>query len=167
MITGRRLLYSSLALVALVAGLLVAGQAGLFAGQPPAGLGVHQGRLKPPSDTPNSVSSQADLYPGHPQQAYARIEPLLLRQGDAVASVTTLAAVLRATPGLTLVEQRPDYLRAQAQTHWLKFVDDLEFWFNPASGVIELRSASRLGRKDFGVNRARIETIRATYLTRP
>lgn len=164
MITGRRLLYSSLALVA---ALLVAGQAGLFAGRPPAGLGVHQDRLKPPSATPNSVSSQADLYPGHPQQAYALIEPLPLRQGDAVASVTALAAVLRATPRITLVEQRSDYLRAQAQTRWLKFVDDLEFWFNPATGVIELRSASRLGRQDFGVNRARIETVRAAYLAQP
>lgn len=164
MIIGRRLLYSSLGLVA---ALLVAGQAGLFASQSPAGLGVHQDRLKPPSATPNSVSSQADLYPGHPQQAYARIEPLPLRQGDAVASMTTLAKVLGATPGITLVEQRPDYLRAQAQTRWLKFVDDLEFWFNPSSGVIELRSASRLGRKDFGANRARIETVRAAYLAKP
>jgi uncharacterized protein (DUF1499 family) len=56
---------------------------------------------------------------------------------------------------------------AQAQTRWLKFVDDLEFWFNPASGVIELRSASRLGRKDFGANRQRIEAIRAAYLAQP
>jgi uncharacterized protein (DUF1499 family) len=75
--------------------------------------------------------------------------------------------VLRATPGITLVEQGPGYLRAEAQTRWLKFVDDLEFWFNPASGAIELRSASRLGRKDFGVNRQRIEAIRAAYLALP
>ncbi len=49
----------------------------------------------------------------------------------------------------------------------MKFTDDLEFWFNPARGVIELRSASRLGRKDFGVNRERAEAIRAAYLARP
>lgn len=164
MTTVRRLLYS---LLGLTAALLLAGQAGLFAGQPPSGLGVHDGRLRPPSDTPNSVSSQADLYPEHPQRAYARIAPLPLRQGGAAASLAALATVLRATPGTTLVEQGPDYLRARAQTRWLKFVDDLEFWFNPATNMIELRSASRLGRKDFGVNRQRIEAIRDAYLVHP
>ena len=160
----RRLVF---ALTGLAAALLVAGQLNLFAGQPPDGLGVHGGRLHPPSDTPNSVSSQADLYPGHPQQAHARIAPLPLRQGNEAASLATLATVLRNTPGVTLVEQSPDYLRAQAQTRWLKFVDDLEFWFNPRTRVIELRSASRLGRQDFGVNRQRIEAIRAAYLAQP
>jgi uncharacterized protein (DUF1499 family) len=161
---ARRLLYG---LTGLAAVLLMAGQLNLFAGQPPEGLGVHGGQLSRPPDTPNSVSSQADLYPGHPQQAYARIAPLPLRQGDEAASLATLATVLRNTPGVELVEQGPGYLRAQAQTRWLKFVDDLEFWFNPATGVIELRSASRLGHKDFGVNRRRIEAIRAAYLARP
>lgn len=164
MITARRLLYSSLGLAA---ALLVAGQVGLFAGQPPTGLGPHGDRLLPPSDTPNSVSSQADLYPEHPQRVYALIEPFPLRQGDAAASLAALAAVLRTMPGITLVESGPDYLRAEAQTRWLKFVDDLEFWFNPANGVIELRSASRLGRKDFGENRRRVDAIRAAYLALP
>jgi uncharacterized protein (DUF1499 family) len=44
-------------------------------------------------------------------------------------------------------------------------VDDLEFWLNPAQGVIEVRSASRLGREDFGTNRQRIERIRSAYNT--
>jgi uncharacterized protein (DUF1499 family) len=70
-------------------------------------------------------------------------------------------------PGIKLVEQRPNYLHAQAETRWLRFVDDLEFWFNPTRGVIEVRSASRLGREDFGVNRQRIEAIRAAYLAQP
>lgn len=160
----RWLLYS---LTALTAAVLVGAQFCLFAGSPPADLGVAQGRLRPPSYTPNSVSSQASLYPDHPQRTYASIDPLQLKHGDPVASVRTLADVLRTTPGLTLVEHRPDYLHAQAQTRWLKFVDDLEFWFNPERGVIESRSASRLGREDFGVNRQRIETIRQAYLARP
>jgi uncharacterized protein (DUF1499 family) len=74
---------------------------------------------------------------------------------------------LSALPGVTIVEQKPDYLYAQAQTRWLKFVDDLEFWANPASDVIEMRSASRLGREDFGANRQRIEVLRAAYLAAP
>ena len=41
------------------------------------------------------------------------------------------------------------------------FVDDVEFTYDDKDGVIQLRSASRLGRGDFGVNRRRIEAIRA------
>lgn len=146
---------------------LVAAQVGLLSGQRPADLGVKDGRLKPPSVTRNSVSSQAALVQDHPQRAYASIDPLPFKAGGAAASMKALAAVLSTLPGVTIIEQRPDYLYAQAQTRWLKFVDDVEFWANPVRGVIELRSASRLGREDFGVNRQRMEVIRAAYLAVP
>jgi len=58
------------------------------------------------------------------------------------------------------VEQRDDYLYARFETQLLRFVDDAEFWYDPAAQAIQVRSASRLGRKDFGVNRARVEAIR-------
>jgi uncharacterized protein (DUF1499 family) len=155
----------------ILAGILVLAvllvQVGVLRGSRPADIGVSNGRLKPPSPTPNSVSSQAALYPDHPQRAYAEIAPLPLKNASGPASLQAVAAALGAMPGVTVVEQRPDYLYAQAETRWMKFTDDLEFWFNPARGVIELRSASRLGRKDFGVNRERIEAIRAAYLARP
>ena len=35
----------------------------------------------------------------------------------------------------------------------MKFVDDLERWVDPVNQVVQVRSASRMGRKDFGVNR--------------
>jgi uncharacterized protein (DUF1499 family) len=157
-------LYIILSLIALF---MIAVQFGLLAGQRPTDLGVAQGRLKPPSTTRNSVSSQATLHPGHPQIDYANIAPLPLRGNDATASMRVLVAVLHAMPGLSVVEEKPDYVYAQAQTRWLKFVDDVEFWFNPAIGMIEVRSASRLGREDFGVNRQRVEAIRSTYLAQP
>ncbi|MEX8495904.1 DUF1499 domain-containing protein [Sphaerotilus sp.] len=153
-----------LVLLGLVAALLAGARFGLLNGQRPNDLGVTNGRLKPPSLTRNSVSSQARLYPGHPQQAYAATAPLPLRDGNAAASMQTLAAVLQDMPGVHLVEQRPDYLYAQAQTRWLRFVDDVEFWVDPTAGVIEVRSASRLGREDFGVNRQRIDAVRTAYL---
>ena len=139
--------------------LWIAGQAGLLRGSPPADLGVQAGRLKPPSATPNSVSSQADLFPGHPQQAYARIAPLPAPAGAAELDRIRQAAL--ALPGASLVQQQPGYLRIAFQTRWLGFVDDAEFWFDPAAGVVQLRSASRLGQRDFGVNRQRIEALRA------
>lgn len=152
------------ALLALMVAVVAAAQMGMLSGRPPSDLGVKQGRLKAPSKTPNSVSSQADLYPDHPRRADAMIEALPLKHGDASASVQSLVAALLSLPGVSVVEQRHDYVLAQAQTPWLKFVDDMEFWVNPERQVIDLRSASRLGRKDFGVNRQRIEALRKAYL---
>lgn len=145
----------------------VATQFGALHGNRPADLGVQDGRLKPPSQTRNSVSSQADMHPAHPQQVYARIEPLPLKPGDAAASMSALRAVLAQTPGVTVITERPDYVYAEAETRWMKFVDDVEFWVNPTKGVIDVRSASRLGREDFGANRTRIDSIRARYLAHP
>ena len=143
---------------------LLAGQLGFLNGKQPSNLGVKADRLKQPSFSPNSVSSQADLYPDHPQLQYARIEPLPLKDGNLATSMTKLAEVLRSLPSTAIVETKPDYIYAQSQTRLLKFVDDVEFWFNPAKGAIDVRSSSRLGRKDFGVNRQRIELVRQKYM---
>lgn len=152
-----------LAFIFLILPLLVlaAGQFGFLTGRPPGDLGVRDGRLKAPSRTPNSVSSQAALW-SDPEVAatYARIDPLPAR-GGAAAAMARLAHLLGRWPGATIVEQTPDYLRVEFTTRWLRFVDDAEFWFDPASNVIQVQSASRLGRKDFGANRARIEALRA------
>ena len=150
-----------LVIVALVLALavLAAGQAGLLRGTAPGDLGVRDGRLKAPSTTANSVSSQAALWPGHPQASYSTIEPLALR-GDAVVTMTKLRELIEASPGGKVVETRSDYLRAEFTTRWLGFVDDAEFWFDAQGNAVQVRSASRVGRKDFGVNRARIEAIR-------
>ena len=155
----------TLLIAAPVAG-LVAGQLGLFSGKQPPDLGLTDNRLKPPSNTRNSVSSQTHLYPGHPQAAYAAIDALPWREGGAVASMQALVRALESQPGITIVEQTPDYVYAQAHTRWLGFVDDLEFWVSPSAQVIEVRSASRLGQEDMGANRQRIEAIRVVYLER-
>lgn len=152
-----------LILLALPVLLLIAGQLGLLQGQRPADLGVRDGRLKGLSMTPNCVSSQASLHPEHPQTGYAAIDALKLKQGGAEASMAALVKVLQAMPGVKVVEQKPDYLYAQAQTRWLKFTDDVEFWVNPATQSIDMRSASRLGKEDFAANRNRLEAVRAAY----
>ena len=72
-----------------------------------------------------------------------------------------LNALLQAEPGATIVDSRIGYLRVQYTTRLMKFVDDAEFWFDPVRGVIEVRSSSRVGRDDFGVNRQRVEALRA------
>ena len=143
---------------------LLAGQIGLFRGTPPGDLGVRAGKLKPPSETPNSVSSQALLWAGHAQREQAHIAPLAVR-GDASTTMARLQALLQAQPGVSIVDSRSDYLYVRCETRFMKFVDDVEFWFDASSGVIQVRSASRLGRKDFGVNRRRIEDLREKLAT--
>lgn len=142
--------------------LLLAGQLGLFQGSPPPDLGVKDGRLRPPASTPNSVSSQTAFYPSHPQAQYAAIAPLDY-QGDARASMVKLVQVLQAQPGTVIVSQTDDYLYAQSTTSLLRFTDDLEFWLDTRRHTIQVRSASRIGRHDLGVNRQRIETIREQF----
>ncbi len=144
-------------LLALLA--VAAGQLGWLRGTPPTDLGVHDGRLKPPSMTENSVSSQATLYPDHPQRNYADIAPLAVK-GGGPATMARIKMVVEGMAGATMVKSEPDYLYAQFTTGLMKFVDDAEFWFDPANNVIQVRSASRLGSKDFSVNRKRIEAVR-------
>lgn len=144
--------------------LLLAGRLGALSGRRPRGLGATGGRLKPPSRTPNSVSSQAALHPDHPMRDYAAIDALPLKDADAAAAMARLGRVVGAMPGARIVERRDGYLYAEFETKTLRFVDDVEFLADTAAGVIHLRSSSRLGRKDFGVNRARAERIRRAWL---
>ena len=138
---------------------VVAGQLGWLQGTPPADLGVHNGRLKPPSATENSVSSQAALHPDHPQRKYADIAPLAV-QGNGSATLARIKTIVEGMAGAQVVKSDPDYLYAQFTSKLLQFVDDVEFWFDPVNHVIQVRSASRVGRGDLGVNRKRIEMIR-------
>ena len=151
--------YVLLILLASVVAVLVAARFGAFSGQAPGNLGLREGQLKPPSKTPNSVSSQASRWPDHPQRERAAIAPLALR-GDGPATIERLATVIESMDGARIVERKPDYVYAQFTTSLMRFVDDVEFWFDPAAGVIQVRSASRVGHGDRGVNRARIEAIR-------
>jgi uncharacterized protein (DUF1499 family) len=139
---------------------VLAGQLGLLRGTAPADLGVQGGKLKRPSATPNSVTSQADLWPDHPMAANARIAPLAL-VGDGPATLTRIKAIIAATPGAQLVSEKPDYLYATFSTRLMKYTDDVEFWLDPKAGAVQVRSASRLGRRDFDANRSRIEAIRS------
>ncbi len=148
-----------LAVVVVALLVLVAGQIGLLRGKAPTDLGVKEGKLKRPSRTPNSVTSQADLWPDHPQKAYSAIAPFKA-SGDGSAEMKKITQALQAMPRTTIIQQEPGYIYAQSTTAALKFTDDIEFALDANKGIIDVRSASRLGRKDFGVNRARVEAVR-------
>lgn len=128
---------------------------GLFSGKRPDDLGVKNGRLKPPPSSPNAVSSQA-------QDAGHSIAPLTYN-GTPERAMETLAKIIEATPRTRIVSRTQDYIYAEYATALMGFVDDVEFWFEPNTKTIHVRSASRLGYSDFGVNRARIEDMRRRF----
>lgn len=104
--------------------------------------------LKPCPRKPNCVSSLAS--------GRQYIEPL---PGDE-ASWERLPGILEAMAGVRIVDQTDTRIHAEARTRFLRFVDDLEFARDPDQGVVQVRSASRLGYSDFGVNRRRVESVR-------
>jgi uncharacterized protein (DUF1499 family) len=131
----------------------------MFAGKRPDYLGVKDGKLPRTKRTPNNVSSQADR-----SDAEHSIAPIRFK-GSAVEA---MAAVRKAVEGMeraTVMRHEGNYLYAEFKSKLLGFVDDVEFTYDEKAGLIHVRSASRLGRKDFGVNRARVEALRAKLST--
>lgn len=115
-------------------------------------LGVSDGRLAPCPDHPNCVCTQA-------ARADQRIEPIALRE-PAGEALRRLEAVVRSMPRSRVVTAEEGYLHAEFRTLLLGFVDDLEVLVDEEDGVMHVRSASRVGRSDFGVNRRRVEELR-------
>ena len=126
---------------------------GWLSGRRPTDLGVREGHLKPVPDTPNAVSSQTQS-PTH------AIAPLAYRTSRE-AALAALARIVAAMPGASVLVQEADYLYSEFESAWMGFVDDVEFHLPAGERVIHVRSASRLGRSDLGVNRRRVEAIRA------
>jgi uncharacterized protein (DUF1499 family) len=83
--------------------------------------------------------------------------------GSVAQGRAKLVEVLRNYPRTRIVREEPDYLKAECRSELFHFVDDVEFLFDDAAKRIHFRSASRLGRKDFGVNRKRMEEISAAF----
>jgi uncharacterized protein (DUF1499 family) len=146
------------AVAAFAAAVLIGGCMGLFSGTRPDNLGVKDGRLAPCKPTPNCVSSFADKASdrGH------HIEPFRF-EGNANAAFAKLTDLVRASGRATIVREEPGYLYVEFKSKVMGFVDDVEFLLDPAARTIHVRSASRLGRRDFGVNRERIESLRADF----
>lgn len=127
----------------------------------PTTVGVIGGRLQPCNpDRSNCVCSQhklegRDLGPHH-------VQPFAY-EGDAGDAMTRMIAVLMQQKNCRIVVNRPDYLHAEYSSETLGFIDDVEFHLSAPEQVIHVRSASRLGFSDFGVNRARVNDLREAF----
>jgi len=123
-----------------------------LSGRRPADLGVRDGKFTAArSWKPNWVSSQADPGDAH------FIAPIRMT-GDANAAIQRVAQAVGAFPRTRIVEQKGAYLYAEFSTKLMGFTDDVEFY---ADGrALQVRSSSRLGVRDFDVNRKRVEALR-------
>jgi uncharacterized protein (DUF1499 family) len=109
--------------------------------------GPVDGQLQPCGPKPNSVCSM----PGNDDQH--------LVDAFDYMPLSELALVIREMGGDVVVEQ-DDYIASEFRSGLFGFVDDLELQVGKNSAVIHVRSASRVGYSDMGVNRQRVETLR-------
>ena len=119
-----------------------------FTGKKPNNLGVKDGKLSACPGTPNCVSSQSN-------DAQSQIEPLPM------VSMDEIKKVLQGMERATIVEETDKYLYAEFKSKLMGYVDDVEFYLDSDANVVQVRSASRLGKSDLGVNRKRVEEIRS------
>ena len=117
-----------------------------------AATDINNSRLEPCPSSPNCVVSQN----GDEEHS---IEPITY-QSDRATARETLLKVLSVVPRTEVIEQTDDRIQAESTSRIFKFVDDVEFYFPQDENVIHVRSASRVGESDLGVNRRRIEQIR-------
>lgn len=127
----------------------------VFSWKRPEYLGAKDGRLARCKRTPNCVCSQGD-----PRDTEHYIAPIAFR-GNAVQAMAAARHAVEGMRRARVVRSEANYLYAEFRSKLMGFVDDVEFMHDEAAGVIHVRSASRLGRRDFGVNRARVEALRA------
>ena len=118
-------------------------------------LGLRDGRLTSCPGSPNCVSSLAED-DGHRVDAFP-----LVKSGDETRA--GLEAIIAAMSRTVLMKKEGHYLRFQFTTLIFRFKDDVEFHIVPADKLVHVRSSSRVGYYDFGVNRARVDAIRRAY----
>jgi len=106
--------------------------------------GLVEGRLKEPGSKPNAVCSEAGT---QPERAVAPLK----------ASMDDVARAIEATGG-TITSRSDNYLSATYMSRLFKFIDDVEV--RADGDICHIRSASRVGYSDNGVNRKRVEAIR-------
>lgn len=125
-------------------------------GTRPGNLGIKDGRLSVCPASPNCVSSDAT----DGAHAVAPFQ-LVVSPSDGWRA---LRVVLDGLPRTKIISATDDYLHAECSSAVFGFVDDLELHVRPAENLIAVRSASRLGHSDFGVNRKRVEQLRSLLI---
>lgn len=121
-------------------------------------LGVSDGKLAPCPDSPNCVSSQS-------QDEKHKIAPLAY-ESTVAETQAELRRIIQSMQRTKIVKETEGYLHVEFKTAVMNYTDDVEFLFDDSLKIIHLRSASREGYWDLGVNRRRIEQIRQKWQAR-
>ena len=124
-------------------------------GSQPEDSGCTEGKLSPCPDSPNCVSSQSS-----DKSHY--IQPLTYK-ATLTEARKALLSVVGEWPNSEMIEMTGHYVHAEFTSRFFRFVDDVEFCIDDDLKIIHVRSSSRVGYFDFGVNRRRIERIRAKF----
>ena len=130
--------------------MLVALLSACSGGSQRANFALAEGRLAACPASPNCVSSQAS--------AQSQRVDAMRYDGDGTLAQARLLRVLREMARVTVISADASYVHTEFRSVLFGFVDDVEFHFDPP-GTIQVRSASRVGYFDFGVNRARVTAI--------
>ncbi len=141
----------------MIVGTLAVFAISLSAGRPDH-LGHHDGRLAPPPDSPNCVSTQAE-------DRKFWIEPITY-MGASADAMSTIKDVIGQFSSATIVSESDSYLHVEFRSPFFRFVDDVEFVVEPETNRIHFRSASRVGYSDLGANRDRMERFRELFNAR-
>jgi uncharacterized protein (DUF1499 family) len=116
----------------------------------PEDLGLQQGMLRPCPASPNCVCSEE-----HSQSSEQHaVAPIKARYG----AWKKLTAIITEQGGV-IQQDNGSYLHATFTSPVFRYVDDVELRLDADQGLIHIRSASRVGRSDFGVNRKRVKDI--------
>jgi uncharacterized protein (DUF1499 family) len=121
----------------------------------PGNIGLVDGGLRKCPQSPNCVSSRA-------ADGRHGIAPITF-SGPVEAAREKLVSVIASMPRAKIAESAGPYLRAEFSSALFRFVDDAEFLMDEGAQVIHVRSASRVGYSDMGVNRRRVEEIRTLF----
>ena len=124
----------------------------------PANLGITDSELTPCPSSPNCVSSD------DPDNAH-KIPPFQF-DGPPTEVWKVVRELVSELPRTRIVNETSDYLHAECRSALFGFVDDLELHLRPTEKIIAIRSASRLGYSDLGVNRRRVEALRDSLISR-
>jgi len=127
----------------------------MFSGKRPDNLGLKDGRLASCGRRLNCVCSQAEA-----GDAQRYVAPMPFK-GSAAEAIAAAGRAVESMARARVVREAGNYLHAEFRSKLMGYVDDVEFTFDAGAGVLHVRSASRLGRRDFGVNRERVEALRA------
>ena len=106
-------------------------------------------------DSPNCVSSRAT----RPSQQVASFA----FTGPADAAQQRLLRLIEQDRNATVVDARQGWIAVEFRSRVFGFIDDLRFELDATAGVFQVQSGSRTGYWDLGVNRRRVEALRAKF----